>query len=145
MRRRDVLAGAGSALAGVASASFPAPAIAQGVRQLTMVTDWTETMPGLLPSARRLARTITTAPPAPGFGGPGHEAVFVVDAADYVNQDPFILLADDRLDLPAGKALGGEHPHAGFEIATFVVAGGLDEGDEGALREGDVLKLPTSS
>jgi TRAP-type mannitol/chloroaromatic compound transport system substrate-binding protein len=58
MRRRDILAGAGSALATGASASFPAPAIAQGIRKFTMVTDWTETMPGLLPSARRLAQTI---------------------------------------------------------------------------------------
>ena len=57
MRRRDILAGAGSLAAG-AAASFPAPAIAQGIRQLKMVTDWTETMPGLLPSARRLAHTI---------------------------------------------------------------------------------------
>ena len=58
MRRRDILAGAGTALAAGASSGFPAPAIAQGTRQLTMVTDWTETMPGLLPSARRLAQTI---------------------------------------------------------------------------------------
>jgi TRAP-type mannitol/chloroaromatic compound transport system substrate-binding protein len=57
MRRREILAAAGAALAG-GSTNFPAPAIAQGIRQLTMVTDWTETMPGLLPSARRLARTI---------------------------------------------------------------------------------------
>src|SRR5262245_66467730 len=56
MRRRDILAGA--ALAAGGSTSFPAPAIHQGSRQLTMVTDWTETMPGLLPSARRFARTI---------------------------------------------------------------------------------------
>src|SRR5262245_50370138 len=57
MRRRDVLAGAGSVAAG-ATAGFPAPAIAQGIRHLTLVTDWTEAMPGLLPSARRLAQTI---------------------------------------------------------------------------------------
>ena len=57
MRRRDVLAGAGSLAAG-AAASFPAPAIAQGIRQLTMVTDWPEAMPGLLPSSRRMAQTI---------------------------------------------------------------------------------------
>lgn len=58
MRRRDILAGAG--LAAVAPFSFPAPAIAQGIRQLTMVTDWPEG-PGVLPSARRLARTIGNA------------------------------------------------------------------------------------
>jgi len=58
MRRRDVLAGAG--LAAGATFSFPAPAIAQGIRQLTMVTDWPEG-PGVLPSARRLAQTIADA------------------------------------------------------------------------------------
>jgi TRAP-type mannitol/chloroaromatic compound transport system substrate-binding protein len=58
MRRREVLVGAGSL---ATAASFPAPAIAQGIRRLTMVTDWPETMPGLLPSARRLAQTITNA------------------------------------------------------------------------------------
>ncbi|MGH7471392.1 MAG: pirin family protein [Longimicrobiales bacterium] len=91
------------------------------------------------PVQRSIARTITTAPPAPGFGGPGHTAVFVVDPNEFTEQDPFILLADDRLDLPEGAPLGGEHPHAGFEIATFVVEGGLNEGDEGVLHAGDVL------
>ena len=57
LRRRDVLVGAGS-LATSATLSFPTPAIAQGVRQLKMVTDWTETMPGMLSAARRLAQTI---------------------------------------------------------------------------------------
>ena len=58
MRRRDILAGAG--LAAGASLSFPAPAIAQGIRHLTMVTDHPEG-PGMLPSARRLAQTIADA------------------------------------------------------------------------------------
>ncbi|MEX0589975.1 MAG: TRAP transporter substrate-binding protein [Xanthobacteraceae bacterium] len=58
MRRRDVLAGAG--LAAGAGLSFPAPAIAQGIRQLTMVTDYPDG-PGMLASARRLARTINEA------------------------------------------------------------------------------------
>ncbi|HWV55903.1 MAG TPA: hypothetical protein VNZ57_00400, partial [Longimicrobiales bacterium] len=87
---------------------------------------------------RRIARVVTTPPPEPGFGGPGHEAVFVLEAKDYALQDPFILLADDRLDMLPGATIGGEHPHAGFEIATFIVQGGLDEGDEGLLGEGDV-------
>jgi TRAP-type mannitol/chloroaromatic compound transport system substrate-binding protein len=55
MRRRDVLAGAG--LAAGATFSFPAPPIAQGIRHLTMVTDYPEG-PGILSSARRLAQTI---------------------------------------------------------------------------------------
>lgn len=57
MRRRDILAGAGSLAAG-ATLGFPTPAIAQGIRQLTMVTDWPENMPGLLPTSRRLAQTV---------------------------------------------------------------------------------------
>jgi TRAP-type mannitol/chloroaromatic compound transport system substrate-binding protein len=60
MRRRDILAGAGSLAAG-ATLTFPAPAIAQGVRQLKMVTDWPADTPGLHTSAVRLAQTITAA------------------------------------------------------------------------------------
>src|SRR5258706_11937220 len=57
MRRRDILAGAGSLATGV-TLSFPAPAIAQGIRQLKMVTDWPEGTPGLHANAVRLAETI---------------------------------------------------------------------------------------
>jgi TRAP-type mannitol/chloroaromatic compound transport system substrate-binding protein len=60
MRRRDILAGAGS-LATAAGSSFPAPAIAQGLRQLKLVTDWPEGSPGLQSSAIRLAQTIGVA------------------------------------------------------------------------------------
>ena len=60
MRRRDVLAGAGSLAAG-ATLSFPAPAIAQGIRQLKMVTDWPDATPGIHPMAVRLAQTIDAA------------------------------------------------------------------------------------
>jgi TRAP-type mannitol/chloroaromatic compound transport system substrate-binding protein len=60
MRRRDVLAGAGSLAAG-ATVSFPTPAIAQGIRQLKMVTDWPEGTPGLQTSAVRFAQTVGAA------------------------------------------------------------------------------------
>jgi TRAP-type mannitol/chloroaromatic compound transport system substrate-binding protein len=60
MRRRDILVGAGL-LASGASAAFPAPAIAQGIRQLKMVTDWPEGTPGLHSGAVRLAQTIGAA------------------------------------------------------------------------------------
>jgi TRAP-type mannitol/chloroaromatic compound transport system substrate-binding protein len=60
MRRRDILAGAGS-LAGAASVSFPSPVIAQNLRQLKMVTDWPEGTPGLHTSAVRFAQTIGAA------------------------------------------------------------------------------------
>src|ERR1700693_3617562 len=60
MRRRDILAGGGSLAAG-ATLTFPAPAIAQGLRQLKIVTDWPEDMPGPQTSAVRFAQTITAA------------------------------------------------------------------------------------
>lgn len=88
---------------------------------------------------RRVARVVTTPPPAPGFAGPGHTAVIVVDPSAFAASDPFIVLADDRLELPRGAHVGGEHPHAGFEIATFVVEGALIDRDEGVLRAGDLL------
>src|SRR5262245_65763989 len=60
MRRRDVLVGAGSLAAGT-SLGFPAPAIAQGVRHLKMVTDWPQGLPGFYPSALRFAQTVDAA------------------------------------------------------------------------------------
>jgi len=60
MRRRDILAGAGS-LTASAILSFPAPAIAQGIRQLKMATDWPERLPGLQTSAVRFAQTVGAA------------------------------------------------------------------------------------
>src|SRR4029079_17284983 len=48
-------------LAAGASVRFPAPAIAQGLRQLKMVTDWLEGTPGNQASAVRLARAIGNA------------------------------------------------------------------------------------
>lgn len=60
IRRRDILAAAGSLAAG-ASLRLPTPAIAQGNRQLKMVTDWPAGSPGLQSSAERLAQTIGTA------------------------------------------------------------------------------------
>jgi len=60
MKRRKILAVAGVMPAG-ATLSFSAPAIAQGIRQLKMVTDWPEGSPGLQSSAERLAQRIGTA------------------------------------------------------------------------------------
>jgi TRAP-type mannitol/chloroaromatic compound transport system substrate-binding protein len=60
MRRRDILAGAGVVVTG-ATLRFPGPAIAQGIRQLKMVTDWPDGTPGLHTSAVRFAQTIGAA------------------------------------------------------------------------------------
>ena len=56
MDRRGFLTRAG-VVAGVA-ATFPAPAIAQGTRELKMVTSWPKGLPGLGSSAERLGRAI---------------------------------------------------------------------------------------
>ena len=60
MKRRRFLTGAalGAAAAG-ALPSLPAPAIAQGLRQLRMVTTWPKDFPGLGTAAQRLADSIT--------------------------------------------------------------------------------------
>jgi hypothetical protein len=88
---------------------------------------------------RTLTRIVTTPTPTQGFIGPGHLASLVVDPSEFERQDPFIVLADDRIDLPAGQTAGGEHPHAGFETVTFVLEGILHDADEGVTHEGDVV------
>ena len=58
MKRRDVLVGATAMAAGTA---YPAPALTQSRRELKMVTDWPEGVPGLQTSAVRLAKSIEIA------------------------------------------------------------------------------------
>jgi redox-sensitive bicupin YhaK (pirin superfamily) len=77
--------------------------------------------------------------------GAGHTAVLVVDPNEFASQDPFILLADDRIELPEGSTAGGEHPHAGFETVTFVVEGSVHDRVEGSLGTGDVQWMTAGS
>src|SRR5712671_2096401 len=58
MDRRQFIAGASVGVAASASA-FPKPALAQGVRELKMVTTWPKTLAGLQSSAERVAQSIT--------------------------------------------------------------------------------------
>src|SRR6516165_529011 len=55
--RRTALLGATAIVA--AGGSLPRPAIAQGVKELKMVTSWPENLPGSGVSAGRLAQSIT--------------------------------------------------------------------------------------
>lgn len=82
---------------------------------------------------RSIAR-ITSAPLHPGFLGEGHQAAAVVDGRDFQHSDPFIMLMDDRLDLPGGEPAGGPHPHAGFETATFVLKGSGEHWSTGSYE-----------
>jgi redox-sensitive bicupin YhaK (pirin superfamily) len=87
---------------------------------------------------RRIARTITTPPLAPGFVGPGHLAAQVVAPEDFAANDPFILLMDDHLDI-GERPVGGPHPHAGFETVTLLLAGAIYDRDEGGvIKTGEV-------
>ena len=92
-----------------------------------------------LPS-RRVARTVTLPLAAPGFLGPGHSAVEVLDPDAIDQNDPFILLMDDRLDLsPEVRRLGEAHPHAGLETVTLFLEGAAKDRDEGDTVAGDAL------
>ena len=90
-------------------------------------------------------RKTTLPSPGPGFIGEGHTAIHAIDVREFANNDPFIMLADDRLDLRPGMRAGGAHPHAGFEIVTFAVEGEARDRDEGLLRAGDVLFMTAGS
>jgi redox-sensitive bicupin YhaK (pirin superfamily) len=88
------------------------------------------------PLARSLGRVIQLPPPARGQFGPNHTVVEVLKPDAWIDQDPFILLMDDRLD---GRLVAGPHPHAGFETVTFPLEGGMQsESGAGRLRPGDV-------
>lgn len=70
----------------------------------------------------------------PGFLGEGHIAIPVIDGQDFSKTDPFIMLMDDRLNLPGGPPVGGAHPHAGFETVTFVLKGNEHEWKTGTVE-----------
>lgn len=85
---------------------------------------------------RSLARVVQLPPPAPGHFGPDHTAVEVLRLEGWADQDPFLLMMDDRLD---GDLRAGPHPHAGFETITFPLEGRMaSEGGPGRLEPGDV-------
>jgi quercetin 2,3-dioxygenase len=85
---------------------------------------------------RSLARVVDLPPAAPGQFGANHTVVEVLKPQGWAEQDPFILLMDDRVD---GLLRAGPHPHAGFETVTFPLDGGMEsEGGAGRLQPGDV-------
>ena len=88
---------------------------------------------------RTLSRIDDTPPPAPGFIGPGHTAVEVLAPDELEHTDPFVLLMDDRLDIPRRRQIGAAHPHAGLETVTLVLEGSLHDRDEGELSAGDLV------
>jgi redox-sensitive bicupin YhaK (pirin superfamily) len=81
---------------------------------------------------RRITRIVNVPPLAPGFVGPGHLAAEVVSPEDFARNDPFIMLADDHLDI-GERTVGGPHPHAGFETVTLILDGAIYDRDEGGV------------
>jgi redox-sensitive bicupin YhaK (pirin superfamily) len=92
---------------------------------------------------RRIARVVTVPPLAPGFVGPGHLAAQVVGPQDFALNDPFIMLADDHLDI-GDRPVGGPHPHAGFETVTLVLDGAIYDRDEGGIIEAGEVQWMTA-
>ena len=87
---------------------------------------------------RHLARVVTVPPLAPGFIGPGHLQALVVQPGEFSQSDPFIMLADDHLDI-GDRAAGESHPHAGFETVTLLLDGAIsDRGEGGVISAGEV-------
>ncbi|HYC38951.1 MAG TPA: pirin-like C-terminal cupin domain-containing protein [Chitinophagaceae bacterium] len=83
---------------------------------------------------RKLVRAYT--PQAhPGFLGAGHTARHVV-AGGFQYTDPFILLMDDWLDKQDDVAVGGPHPHAGFETVSLMLEGEIGD-DAHKIKGGD--------
>jgi hypothetical protein len=92
---------------------------------------------------RRIARVVTVAPLAPGFAGPGHLAAQVVSPGNFVLNDPFIMLADDHLDI-GDRPVGQPHPHAGFETVTLILDGAIYDRDEGGVIEAGEVQWMTA-
>ena len=94
---------------------------------------------------RRIARTVNTPPLTQGFVGPGHLMTPVLSVDDYALNDPFIMLADDHLDL-GERPIGGAHPHAGFETVTLLIEGEIFDRDEGGtIKTGEVQWMTAGS
>ena len=92
---------------------------------------------------RKIDRVRTAPPLTQGFVGPGHLASLVVDVADFAKNDPFIMLADDHLDI-GERPVGGPHPHAGFETVTLVLDGAVYDRDEGGVIDAGEVQWMTA-
>lgn len=94
---------------------------------------------------RTIGRIVKMPPLTQGFAGPGHTMAPVISGGDFAATDPFILLADDHLDL-AERSIGGAHPHAGFETVTLLLEGDIYDRDEGGvINTGEVQWMTAGS
>ena len=89
---------------------------------------------------RNLNRVITPKPQQ-GFLGPGHIAKALIDTP-FAESDPFILLMDDKIEVPSGEPVGGPHPHAGFETVSLLLEGEI--GDEAHMMQTGDFQIMTA-
>jgi len=92
-------------------------------------------------STRRKLVEINTPEGQPGFLGAGHTARAVIGGR-FSESDPFIFLMDDWLDKRDNEAVGGPHPHAGFETVSLVLDG--EFGDEAHRMKGGDFEIMTA-
>ncbi len=144
MKRRRFLTGAaqGIAAASVAASSMPAPAIAQGLRRLKMVTTWPRDFPGLGTGAQRLAESVTAmsegrlevkvfaagelVPPFESFDAVSGGAADLYHAIEYYWQDrsrAFNFFAAVPFGLTAGELAAWVYHGGGQELWDRLAAG----------------------
>lgn len=117
MKRRNFLACAAIGGTIASATSLARPAIAQGRRELIMVTTWSRDMPGLGVSARRLAETITRMTD-------GRLTVKLYGAGELVPAfDSFEAVSSGKADLYHGAEYYWDRAHPAFSFFTSVPFG----------------------
>ena len=121
MKRRQFIKGAVTggvaAAATTAASSFPAPAIAQGVRELKMVTTWPKRFPGLGTAAEELAERI-------GQMSDGKLTVKVFAAGELVPPfESFDAVSSGTADISHSAAYYWQGKSPGFNFFTAVPFG----------------------
>jgi TRAP-type mannitol/chloroaromatic compound transport system substrate-binding protein len=114
MQRRQLLAVSGAAAAAI---TFPAPAIAQGVREINLTTSWPKDVPGLGTSAARLAKLITE-------GSGGRLQVKIFGAGEMVGAfEAFDAVSDGLVEMYHSAEVYWEKRSPAFSFFTGVPFG----------------------
>src|SRR6478752_3788574 len=75
----------------------------------------------------------------------GRSFIEVIQVDDFIDNDPFIRLTDDRMEI-GNKEIGAPHPHAGFEALGLLLEGAIRNRENGALlNAGDLIWLTAGS
>jgi len=118
MKRRQFIKGAAAAsVAGAAASALSTPAIAQGMRELKMVTTWPKNFPGLGTGAQRLADSITAA-------SDGKLTVKLFAAGELVPAfESFDAVSSGTADMYHGAEYYWQGKHKAFNFFTAVPYG----------------------